>query len=132
MDQEPLVSGEIDAGAELARRLDQHVPVNAAFWVKESEEGQWYLYIASDQIDEKNLDVAYGEVLRLASLMASPFLDPFRVKLIPAGDPLAQAALDIHQRYPGTIATRLGGKRFGGMAVDGVYIYPAFTSTLTP
>jgi hypothetical protein len=132
MDQEPLVIEEIDAGAELVRRLDKYVPVNAAFWVKDSEEGQWYLYVASDHMDEKNLDLAYGEVLRLASQMASPYLDPFRVKLIPTSDPLAQAALDIHRRYPGTMATRFGGKNFGGMAVDGVYIYPASTTTLTP
>jgi hypothetical protein len=35
MDQGQLVSEEIDAGAELVRRLDQHVPVKAAFWVTE-------------------------------------------------------------------------------------------------
>ena len=40
MDQGQLVSEEIDAGAELVRRLDRYVPVKAAFWVKDSEEGQ--------------------------------------------------------------------------------------------
>jgi hypothetical protein len=40
MDQGQLVSEEIDAGAELVRRLDQYVPVKAAFWVKDSEEKQ--------------------------------------------------------------------------------------------
>ena len=59
MDQGQLVSEEIDAGAELVRRLDQYVPVKAAFWVKDSEEGQWYLYIASDQITDTNLGAAY-------------------------------------------------------------------------
>lgn len=136
MDQGPLVIEAIDAGAELVRRLDKYVPVQAAFWVKDSEEGQWYLYIASDQIsdqiDDKNLDVAYGEVLRLAGQMASPYLDPFQVKLIPTSDSLAQAALDIHRRYLGRMATRFGGKNFGGMGVDGVYIYPASVTTLTP
>ncbi len=132
MDQEPLVSEEIDAGAELVRQLDKYVPVKAAFWLKDSEEGQWYLYVASDEINDRNLDVVYGEVLRLAGQMASPDLDPFRVKLIPAGDPLAQAALDIHRRYPRPMATRFGGKSFGGMSVDGVYLYPASNATFAP
>jgi hypothetical protein len=132
MDQGPLVIEAIDVGAELVRRLDKSVPVQAAFWVKDSEEGQWYLYIASDQIDDKNLDVAYGEVLRLAGQMASPYLDPFQVKLIPTSDSLAQAALDIHRRYLGRMATRFGGKNFGGISVDDVYIYPASVTTLTP
>jgi hypothetical protein len=57
MDQTTLVTPEIDAGAELIRRLDRSVPVRAAFWVKDSDEGQWYLYIASDQLNDQNLDV---------------------------------------------------------------------------
>ena len=132
MDQEPLVVEETDAGAELVRRLDKSVPVKVAFWVKLSEEGQWYLYIASEQINELKLDDAYGEVLRLADEMASPYLDAFRVKLIPSSDPLAEAAMDVHRRYPGRMATRFGGKDFGGLGVDGVYIYPESVASLAP
>lgn len=132
MDQRSLVIEEIDAGEELVRRLDKITPVQAAFWIKDSEEGQWYLYIALDQIDDANLGVAYGEVLRLAGEMASPHLDPFQVKLIPASDPLAQTALSIHRRYPGNRPTRFGGNNFGGMSVEGVYIYPASVTAPTP
>jgi hypothetical protein len=132
MDQGQLVSEETDAGGELVRRLDKYVPVRAAFWVKDSEEGHWYLYIASDQINDTNLGSAYGQVLRLAGELASPYFDPFLVKLIPTSDPLAQAALDIHRRYPGRMSTRFGGTSFGGMGVDGVFLYPASVTTLTP
>jgi hypothetical protein len=132
MDQGPLVSEEIDAGAELVRRLDKSVPVKAAFWVKDSDEGPWYLYVASDRIDEKNLDRAYGEVLRLAWEMACPYLDPFQVKLISSSDPLAQAALEMYRRYPGRMATRFGGTNFGGRGVDGVYLYPAPITSSAP
>lgn len=128
MDQGPLVVEETDAGAELVRRLDQHFPVKAAFWLKDSEDGHWFLYIASDQIDDKTLDSAYGEVLRVAWEMASPYFDGFQVKLIPTSDPLAQAALDIQRRLPGRMATRFGGSHFGGMAVNGVYLYPALVT----
>jgi hypothetical protein len=132
MDQEPLVIEETVAGAELVRLLNKFVKVEVACWVKGSEEGQWYLYIASDKIDDQHLDQVYGEVLRLADQMASPYLDPFRVKLIPTSDPIAQAALDIHRRFPGKRATRFGGKNFGGIGVDGVFIYPVLDAAITP
>ena len=66
MDQGPLVVEETAAGAEFVRRRDQHFPVKVAFWLKDSEEGHWLLYISSDQINDKTLDSAYGEVLRIA------------------------------------------------------------------
>ena len=50
-----------------ARKLAaaKYKPLQAAFWLKESEEGQWFLYLVSDQIDDTNFDQAYGEVHRL-------------------------------------------------------------------
>ena len=125
MDQGTLVIEETDAGAELAREFNKYEPIKAAFWVKASDEGQRYLYLASDRIDDSNFDVGYGEVLRLAEELQSPYLDPFRVKLINAADPLARAALDIHLRFPGRMGIRFGAKSFGGMNVDDVYIYPS-------
>lgn len=125
MDQGSLVREETDAGLDLIRRLDPSFPVKVAFWARDREEGPWYLYIASDRIDDRSLDAAYAEVLRLAEALASPDLDAFRVKLIPTSDPLAQAALEIHRRYPRAIATRFNGKSFGALGVDGVYLYPA-------
>jgi hypothetical protein len=125
MDQGPLVMEEIDAGAELAREFDKYEPVKAVFWLKASDEAHRYLYIASERITDTNFDVAYGEVLRLVDKMQSPYLDPFRVKLINTGDPLAKAAMEINARFPGRFATRFGGKAFGGLSVDDVYIYPS-------
>lgn len=132
MDQGPLVIEETDAGAELVRRFDKYSPVKAALWVKGSDEGRWYLYIASDRFDENTLDVAYGEILRLAAEMANPYLDPFQVKLIAGNDALAKAVSDIHQRYPGDLPIRFSGKNLGGMGVEGAYIYPTPATTLTP
>ena len=125
MDQGPLVTGEIDAGAELVRQFDNYKPVKAAFWLKESDDEHRFLYLASERIDANNIDVAYGEVLRLTALIKSSFLDPFRVKLINAGDPLAMAAVEINRRFPSRLATRLRVKTFGGVSVDDVYVYPA-------
>jgi hypothetical protein len=132
MDQAPLVTEEIEAGAELIRRLDKFLPVQAAFWVKNGEGGPWYLYIASDQVRGGDIDAAYREVLRLAWEMASPYLEALQVKLVPASHPMAQAALEINRRFPGRIPTRFGGSTFGGTGVDGVYIYPASVAATTP
>jgi hypothetical protein len=132
VDQSPLVSEETDAGAEFVAQFDKTIPVKVAFWLKPSEAGQWYLYIASDQIGDQSLDQGYREVLRLASQSPTPYLDPFRVKLIPASDPLTQVALEIHRRFPSRIATRVGSKTFGGMSVDGAFIYPASVVAPTP
>src|SRR5947207_15032852 len=101
MDQGPLVIEEIDAGAELVREFDKYKPIKVAFWLKASDDEHRYLYIASEQINDTNVGVAYREVLRLANQMQSPYLDPFRVKLISAEDPLANAAAEINRRFPG-------------------------------
>ena len=62
MDQRPLVTEEIDAGADLVRAFDQRLAVKAAFWLKASDEDYRHLYIASDAIDVGNLLDAYLEI----------------------------------------------------------------------
>ncbi|OWK36493.1 hypothetical protein [Fimbriiglobus ruber] len=123
MDQGPLVIDQLDAGARFLDEFQKYVPVQAAFWLKESDEGEGSLYVASDKITDDNFDVAYGEVLRIAGVLHDPHFDPFQVKLIGADDPLAKAALDVHRRYPGRTASRFYGKVFGGLPVDEVYLY---------
>jgi hypothetical protein len=125
MDQGPLVTGQIDAGARFLGEFQKCIPVQVAFWLKEGEAGNWYLYVASDQITDDNFDVVYGEVVRIADQIRDPFFDIFQVKVIGADDPLAQAVLDIRGQYPGPVARRLHGKVFGGVPVAEVYIYPS-------
>ena len=125
MDNGPLVNEEIEAGAELVREFNHYAPVKAAFWLKKSERAFRYLYIASEKIDGSNFDLGYGEVLRLVANMNSPYLNPFRVKIVGSQNPLAKAASEISSRYNGRFATRLGGDFFGGTSVDDVYIYPS-------
>ena len=128
MDQDSLVIEETDAGAELVRRFHSYMPVEAAFWIRPVDDGRWTLCIVSKEIDEKTYDLGYGEVLRLVQEMKETkraYIDPFQVRLLPSDDPLALAALEIHRRYPGNMATRFGGREFGAIAVEGAYIYPA-------
>ena len=125
MDQNSLVVEETDAGAELVRAFNSYMPVEVAFWIRPADEDSWTLCIASRKIDEKTFDLGYGEVLRLAQKMKSPYVDPFRVKLLRTNDPATVAALNIHRRFPGNMATRFRGEEFGGTPVKGVYIYPS-------
>ena len=95
------------------------MPDEAAFWIRPVDDGHWTLCIVSKEIDEKTYDLGYGEVLRLVQEMKTPYIDPFQVRLLRGDDPLALAALEIHRRYPGNMATRLGGREFGAIAVEG-------------
>ncbi len=125
MDQGPLVTEQIDAGAKFLGEFQKYAPVQAAFWIKDNEEGGWYLYVASDQITDDNFDVAYGEVVRIAAGIQDPWFDQFQVKLIGSDHALAKVVSDIRGRFPGRLRAQLLGKTFAGVTVDDVYVYPS-------
>ena len=124
MDQGPLVTEQIDAGAKLASEFDRRTPLHAVFWLKESEEGQWYLYLVSDRITDTNYKLAYGEVHRLLGRGPHLWLDPFQVKVAGVDAPVAKAVIAIQQKYPGQLPMRLRNRMLGDVSVDEVYIYP--------
>lgn len=107
------------------RDFDKYAPVQVAFWLRESERRLWHLYIASEKINEKNFDRAYGEVGRLIGLMTpDPNFDPYRVKVLGADKPLAKAVASKRSLYPGPVPIRLRDIYLGGMSVAEMYIYP--------
>lgn len=128
MDQGPLVKEEIDAGTEFIREFDKFATVKTAFWLKQSDDDHRYLYLASDKITHALIRDAYGEAFRIATQLRSMYLNPFRVKLIVGDDALAQAVVDLSNRYPGRVINRLSGNSLGGINVDDIYIYPQAAS----
>jgi hypothetical protein len=133
MDQEPLVTEQIDAGKKFLDAFKKYVPVRVAFWLKPDEDIDWYLHIASDKISFESLPRDYTDVWQATREVDDPNFDPFRVRLIRSDDPLARAALDIYRRYPASrIPTRIQGRSFGGTNVEGVYIYPPPTTVSSP
>ncbi len=122
---------ETDAGAELVSEFDKFEPVAAAFWLKASDDPFRYLYIAPKRA-ETDTRQAYREILRLADKLQSPYLDPFRVKIVRPDNPLAKAAVELNLRFPGRMATRIGSRSFGGMSVDDVYVYPPLVPVAAP
>jgi hypothetical protein len=119
-----LVNEQIDAGADFVRDFNDYVPVSVACWIVPADTDDVFLYIASDDIDDSNFDVAYGEVLRKLSGKKRQWLDPFQIKLVNTSDAIAQDAIEIRDRYPAPLVTRYGGSSIGGMSIDGACIYP--------
>ena len=123
MDQDSLVNEVIEEGARFLTEFTKKYPVRAAYWKKPTEDAQWYLYVISDQINGKNIKDAYREVSRVDEVQMSPYFDLFRIRLIKADDSTRTAALDFHRRYSWRFPGRFAGKSFGGIFVDGAYIY---------
>lgn len=129
MDQSPLVNEQIDAGQNLIRKFnDEYKTVQSAFWLREGDGGEWYLYIISPQIDDSNFDQAYGEVIKFTSKSPSPWLDPFQIKVAGVNNPFAIAVDQIQQRYSASLPTRLRNRMLGGIYVDEAYVYEPLPS----
>ena len=124
MDQGPLVREKIDAGAKFLKRYQKHTALQAAFWLKPAEDGRWNLYIWSEKFSDENYDQPYLDVWRVAKTLHDPNFDPFEVKVLRRQNQLAQAAIDIYKRNPSRIPAHFGSRMFGGISVDGVYVYP--------
>jgi hypothetical protein len=124
VDQGPLVSEQINAGADLVRRFDaEYKPVQSAFWLKDYDDGEWRLYLASDQIDDTNFHLAYSASNRLLGRGPHLWLDPFQVRVTGTGTPLVKDVLDIQQKYPGLLPNRLRQIRLGGEMYQEAFIY---------
>src|SRR5262245_54444717 len=105
MDQATLVDSQIQDGQKLIDRLIQEgFPVTAASWVKESESGRWYLYIATPVVPPQGGTLeAYRRLNAVKRQMPQPFwIGLFRVKVVGARSPLAEAVRELHRRYPGS------------------------------
>jgi hypothetical protein len=129
MDQGTLVEMQIEDGRKLIDRLtEEGVPVTAAFWAKESESGQWFLYLATPLVGEDGATKpAYRRMNAVFRRMPAPFwIDPLEVKLIGTADPITQDVLAVHERAGKSRVwpVRWGGTRLGDLSVDGAYFYP--------
>lgn len=124
MDQGSLVTEQIEAGAKLAREFAKYKPLQAAFLLKDRDEGEWFLYLVSDQIDDSNFDLAYGEVARLLGPGPRIWLDTIQVKVSGTDKPVAGDVLGILQKYGGPLPLRLRNRMLGGLYVDDAYVYP--------
>ena len=138
MDQGAVVSEQTESGRRLIEALVAGgFDVQVAFWAKPTDEGKWFLYLASPTVDEKGPANAYRFVYRILGQLHDSWIDPLEVRVVGSNDSLAQAALAVtrprmadgpfairhaNPSYPGM--TRFGGSTLGGISIDGAYIYP--------
>ena len=125
MDRTELVVEQCDEGERLVEQLQtDEFNIEAAAWIKTSDDGQWFLYLASKMVDEKGLAAAYRVVQAAIRQMSRRYLDPFDVKLVSASHPLVSDVQKIYERFPARIQTQFGGAQLGGMSIVEALIYP--------
>jgi hypothetical protein len=128
MAQATLVDIQIKDGQRLIDRLTQEgVVVTAAAWVKESESGDWYLYLATPLVTEGGgKRSAYHRVNAvIRELLKEGFgMDPYAKKVIGPHDPIARDLVANRGVHPGGPPTPFRGSRLGDLDVEEAYIYP--------
>ena len=122
MDTATLVNEQVDEGARFVEDLKNNgFDVEIAFWVLTSEEGLWFLYIASPIVDRVGLAAAYRQVNSEVSKCRLRWISRSDIKLIGIQNPIAVDAID-YQRSK--LPARYGGRKLGNMIVEEAYIYP--------
>lgn len=128
MAQGALVEMQIKEGQTLLDRLaHEGVEVTAAAWVKESDSGDWYLYLATPLVGEDTSTApAYRRVNAvLRKMEAEGFrMDPSDKKVIGPHDPMAKDMITRRKARPGGPPTPFRGFRLGELYVEEAYIYP--------
>jgi hypothetical protein len=127
VDKEPLVDTLVEDGRRLIERLvEEGIGVKAACWLYEAEEGKWFLSLATPLVGEdEGTKEAYRRVLAVMRRMPEPFwIGTLDVKLISPQHPIARAVQDFHRRHTGPSPIHYDWTQFGGLSVEGVYVYP--------
>src|SRR5438445_9364789 len=105
MAQTVLVEMQIKEGQTLIERLaHEEIAVTAAAWVKESESGDWYLYLATPLVGEGGgKRAAYHRVNEVIREMQEEgfAMDPFAKKVIGPNDPIAKDLVAHREGRPG-------------------------------
>jgi hypothetical protein len=124
MDQGSLVEMQINDGLRIIQKLQESgFDVRAAWWMRTSEEGQWFLYIASKRVEEDGIAAAYRKAYALMRNLGPLWVDRFEVKLIGPENPIANDVIGILSRFRDRVNTRYGGDRLGNVSIDGAYLY---------
>jgi hypothetical protein len=136
MDQDTVVSEQTESGTRLIEALaTAGFEVRVAFWAKPTDEGKWFLYLATPFVDEKGPAAAYDLVLGVLRKRPDLWIDPFEVRVVGLRDSIAEAALAMmkpkvpaspyaaRNPKPYQGITRFDVSTLGGVSIDGAYIY---------
>jgi len=130
LDQELLVKDRFDEGLRFISQLVRDgFTITVAFWVKTSEEGLWFLYIASPSVNSERIGDAYRAVYASLRQVPDSGIALSDIKLISADNPIAADVQKIQTRYSGRTVIPFGGARLGGLDIETALIYPRWQFT---
>jgi hypothetical protein len=124
VDTATLVTRDIQDGQRFLDQLvGEGIPIRAACLVKLQNRYKSSLYIATPLVDQKGATQAYREVLDALRPLDGVWRDPTDTSLVSENHPLVRDVQELRRRHlEGFLPSDISA--FGGMAVDGVYIYP--------
>ena len=119
---------QIKDGQRLIDRLRaEGIEVSVAGWLKESDSGDWYLYLATPLVGAGGAKrQAYHRVNAVMRGMEEDglWVDPFEIKVIGPHDPTAKDMIAYRDGRPARTPTWFRGSRLGELAAEGAYLYP--------
>ena len=127
MDQKSLVIGQIDLGRSIMEAcIEEGIDVAAALWIRPSEDGNWYFYVATKLFEEQGAFMAIKAVLvALRKKNLFDLFDPLvDLKVIGARNPITLDVLEIMRKFEMSLATRYRGNHLGQIAIEEAYLYP--------
>jgi hypothetical protein len=133
MDTYALVEEMIEEGRRFVAQLRlKRFDTTAAFWVKTSDEGRWFLYVASKAFDERGPAAAYRDAYSILREMQPSWLSMSEIKLVGADNPIARDVVALRDRHTGRIPARYRGPTVGNLTIEEAYIYPSGSARMTP
>ena len=132
MDQSTLVGDPVSDGRRFVERFAADGnPVQAAFWVKDSEYGVWKLYLATELRDQVGPAATYRAVHASLEKLGEPEISSSEIRVVSPTDPIVKDVLKIMAHHPGWSAGRFVGNTLGSLDVAQTYIYPRHLFTFT-
>lgn len=133
MDTDTLVEEKIEEGWRFVTQLRlNNFDTTVAFWGKSSEEGRWFLYIASKALDERGPASAYREAYSILRAMQPSWLSMSEIKLVATDNPTARDILTRRNQHKGKIPIRNFGSDVANLTIEEAYIYPSGSARMTP
>jgi hypothetical protein len=131
MDSDALVEKGTNDGQKLITQLvHEGFDVTAAAWVKETEEGQWFLYVVSKEVDVAGLRAAYRRAQTIMRQMSDPlWIDRFELKLFSPASSVGTDLLDLlHTYVTGKSPVHSRRSKLGDVPIDELILYPSPSS----
>jgi hypothetical protein len=124
MDQGPLVTEQIVAGAEVAAAFSSSHPLVSAYWMKRADDGDWKLYLVPTGTDDRSIHKLYSILYDVYGRKPHPILEQLQVRLAAPETPVAQDVYRLQSQFGETAPVRLRTQMVGDVFAEDGYVYP--------